>query len=247
MLITSLDNDRIKGYIKLKDRKYRKKTNTFIVEGRHLVLEAYKAGKIIELILEKDEVLPLDLPIVYVTNEIISRISEMDTPSTVMALCKMEEEGELKGDKILMLDGVQDPGNLGTIIRSSLAFNVDTIVLSPECVDLYNPKVIRSTQGMMFGINIIRQELEPIIEKLKEQEIPVYGTRVEFGEDVTNLKDKDKRKYALVMGNEGQGVRREILDMCDKYLFIDMNDQVESLNVAVATSILLYEFNKVGE
>lgn len=247
MLITSLDNDRIKGYIKLKDRKYRKKTNTFIVEGRHLVLEAYKNNKIIELILEKDEVLPLDLPTVYVTNEIISRISEMDTPSTVMALCKMDEEGELKGDKILMLDGVQDPGNLGTIIRSSLAFNVDTIVLSPECVDLYNPKVIRSTQGMMFGINIIRQELEPIIEKLKEQEIPVYGTRVEFGEDVTNLKDKDKRKYALVMGNEGQGVRREILDMCDKYLFIDMNDQVESLNVAVATSILLYEFNKVGE
>ena len=247
MLITSLDNDRIKGYIKLKDRKYRKKTNTYLVEGRHLVLEAYKNNKIIELILEKDEVLPLDLPTVYVTNEIISRISEMDTPSTVMALCKLEEEGELKGDKILMLDGVQDPGNLGTIIRSSLAFNVDTIVLSPECVDLYNPKVIRSTQGMMFGINIIRQELEPIIEKLKEQEIPVYGTRVEFGEDVTNLKDKDKRKYALVMGNEGQGVRREILDMCDKYLFIDMNDQVESLNVAVATSILLYEFNKVGE
>lgn len=247
MLITSLDNDRIKGYIKLKDRKYRKKTNTYLIEGRHLVLEAYKNNKIIELILEKDEVLPLDLPTVYVTNEIISRISEMDTPSTVMALCKMDEEVELKGEKILMLDGVQDPGNLGTIIRSSLAFNVDTIVLSPECVDLYNPKVIRSTQGMMFGINIIRQELEPIIKKLKEQEIPIYGTRVEFGEDVTNLKDKDKRKYALVMGNEGQGVRREILDMCDKYLFIDMNDQVESLNVAVATSILLYEFNKVGE
>lgn len=247
MLITSLDNDRIKGYIKLKDRKYRKKTNTFIVEGRHLVLEAYKAGKIIELILEKDEVLPLDLPIVYVTNEIINRISEMETPSTVMALCKMDEEEEIKGEKILMLDGIQDPGNLGTVIRSSLAFNVDTIVLSPECVDLYNPKVIRSTQGMLFGINIIRKDLEPIIEELKEKEIPVYGTKVEYGEDVVNLKDKDRKKYALIMGNEGQGVRREILDMCDKYLYIDMNDQVESLNVAVATSILLYEFNKVGE
>lgn len=247
MLITSLDNDRIKGYIKLKDRKYRKKTNTFIVEGRHLVLEAYKAGKIIELILEKDEVLPLDLPIVYVTNEIINRISEMETPSTVMALCKMDEDEEVKGEKILMLDGIQDPGNLGTIIRSSLAFNVDTIVLSPECVDLYNPKVIRSTQGMLFGINIIRKDLEPIIEELKEKEIPVYGTKVEYGEDIVNLKDKDRKKYALIMGNEGQGVRREILDMCDKYLYIDMNDQVESLNVAVATSILLYEFNKVGE
>jgi TrmH family RNA methyltransferase len=244
VLITSLDNDRIKGYIKLKDRKYRKKTNTFIVEGRHLVLEAYKAGKIIELILEKDEILPLDLPIVYVTNEIISRISEMETPSTVMALCKMDENEEVTGNKILMLDGIQDPGNLGTIIRSSLAFNVDTIVLSPECVDLYNPKVIRSTQGMIFGINIVRCELENVIEKLKQQEIPVYGTNVEYGEDVTFLKEKDKTRYGLVMGNEGQGVRREILDMCDKYLFIDMNDKVESLNVAVATSILLYELNK---
>ena len=247
MLITSLDNDRIKGYIKLKDRKYRKKTNTFIVEGRHLVLEAYKAGKIIELILEKDEVLPLDLPIVYVTNEIISKISEMECPSTVMALCRMDDSDEIKGNKILLLDGIQDPGNLGTIIRSSLAFNVDTIVLSPECVDLYNPKVIRSTQGMLFGLNIIRSELEPIISSLKQQEIPVYGTNVEYGEDVTYLKNKDKKRYGLVMGNEGQGVRREILDLCDKYLFIDMNDKVESLNVAVATSILLYELDKDGE
>ena len=247
MLITSLDNDRIKGYIKLKDRKYRKKTNTFIVEGRHLVLEAYKAGKIIELILEKDEVLPLDLPIVYVTNEIISRISEMDTPSTVMALCRMDEEKEVTGDKILMLDGIQDPGNLGTIIRSALAFNVDTIVMSPECVDLYNPKVIRSTQGMMFNINIVRCELEPVIENLKSREIPVYGTRVEYGLDVSTLKEKDRIKYGLIMGNEGQGVRREILEMCDRYIFIDMNEKVESLNVSVAASIVLYELNKVGE
>jgi len=244
VLITSLDNERIKGYIKLKDRKYRKKTNTFIVEGRHLVLEAYKAGKIIELILEKDEVMPLDLPIVYVTNEIINKISEMDNPSTIMALCKMDEKDELIGDKILMLDGIQDPGNLGTIIRSSLAFNVDTIVLSPECVDLYNPKVIRSTQRMILDINIIKKDLEEVINHLKQQEIPVYGTNVEYGEDVTFLKEKDKKRYGLVMGNEGQGVRSEILDLCDKYLFIDMNDKVESLNVAVATSILLYELNK---
>lgn len=247
MLITSLDNERIKGYIKLKDRKYRKKTNTYIIEGRHLVLEAYKAGKIIELILEKDEVLPLDLPIVYVTNEIISRISEMETPSTIMALCCMDESSEVKGDKILMLDGVQDPGNLGTIIRSALAFNVDTIVLSLECVDLYNPKVIRSTQGMMFNMNIVRCDLEPIIENLKQQEVPIYGTRVEYGLDVTTLKEKDRKRYGLIMGNEGQGVRNEILEMCDKYIFIDMNDKVESLNVAVATSIILYELNKVGE
>ena len=143
-----------------------------------------------------------------------------------------------------MLDGVQDPGNLGTIIRSSLAFNVDTIVLSPECVDLYNPKVLRSTQGMLFGVNIIRKDLIEVIDELKHKEIPVYGTRVEYGEDVTNLKEKDRQAFAIVMGNEGQGVREEVLDMCDKFIYIDMNDRVESLNVAVATSILLYELNK---
>jgi len=244
MLITSLDNDRVKNYIRLKERKYRKKTNSFIVEGKHLVLEAYRAGRIIELILEKDEVLPINLPTVYVTKEIINRISELDTPSTVMALCTIEDKKELVGNRILMLDGIQDPGNLGTIIRSSLAFNVDTIVLSPECVDLYNPKVVRATQGMIFYMNIIVGELEPYIKTLKEKEIPVYGTRVEHGENILNLKEKDRRQYCLIMGNEGNGVREEILDMCDGYLYIEMNDKVESLNVAVATSILLYEFDK---
>ena len=242
MLITSLDNDRIKNYIKLKDKKYRRKTKKFIVEGMHLVLEACKKGVVEELIVEKDVVLPINLPTVYVTNEIINKISEMESPSNIMALCNMEEN-EIVGDKILMLDDLQDPGNLGTIIRSALAFNVDTIVLSPNTVDLYNPKVIRATQGMMFHINIVIKELEPVINDLKEKEIPIYGTRVDYGKNIRDLKDKDKKRYCLIMGNEGNGVREEILDMCDAYLYIDMNEKVESLNVGVATSILLYEFN----
>ena len=93
MLITSLENERIKNYIKLKDKKYRKRTNTFIVEGLHLVLEAYKSGNLIELIIEKDEVLPLDVPTIFVTNEIINRISSLDTPVTVMGLCKINNNG----------------------------------------------------------------------------------------------------------------------------------------------------------
>ena len=143
-----------------------------------------------------------------------------------------------------MLDNVQDPGNLGTIIRSAAAFDVDTVVLSPDCVDVYNPKVVRSTQGMLFHINVIISELEDVINDLKKQEIPVYGTNVEYGDDVRFLKEKDKVKYALVMGNEGSGVRKSILQMCDKLLYIDMNKCVESLNVAVAASILLYEMNR---
>ena len=102
MLITSLDNDRIKKYIKLKDRKYRKKEKEFIVEGMHLVLEAVKENIVVELILEKDVVLPLNLPTIYVTNEIIHKISEMESPSNVMALCKIEDH-EVIGDKILIV------------------------------------------------------------------------------------------------------------------------------------------------
>ena len=243
MLITSLDNDRIKNYIKLKDRKYRKKTKKFIVEGMHLVLEACKKGIVEELIVEKDVVLPINLPTVYVTNEIINKITDMESPSNVMALCNMKDD-KIVGEKILMLDEIQDPGNLGTIIRSAVAFNVDTIVLSPNTVDLYNSKVIRATQGMMFHANIVIAELGDVIKELKEKEIPVYGTRVDFGEDIRHLKDKDRKKYCLIMGNEGNGVREEILDMCDEFFYIDMNEKVESLNVGVATSIFLYELNR---
>lgn len=243
MLITSLDNDRIKNYIKLKDRKYRKKTNTFIVEGMHLVEEAIKEDLVIELIVEKDTKISTSLPIVYVTKEIINKISEMESSSNIMALCKIRESNII-GDKILMLDEIQDPGNLGTIIRSAKAFNVDTIVLSPNTVDIYNPKVIRATQGMVFHTNIVIKDLIPTIEELKQNEIPIYGTKVDNGKDVRELKTNDKNKYCLIMGNEGNGVSKEILDKCDVYLYIKMNKNVESLNVGVATSILLYELNK---
>ncbi len=244
MLITSLENERIKNYIKLKDRKYRKKTNTYIVEGLHLVLEAYKSGNLMELILEKDEVLPIDVPTIYVTNEIINKISNLDTPVNVLGLCKMSEDNEIRGTKILMLDEVQDPGNLGTIIRSSVAFGVDTIVLGNNTVDLYNPKVIRATQGMLFYITIINRDLKEVIHELKAKEIPIYGTKVEYGEDVRNFPSKDKKSYGLVVGNEGNGVSEEVLDLCDKYIYIDMDEKVESLNVSVATSIILYELNR---
>ncbi len=244
MVITSLDNDRIKGYIKLKDRKNRKKTNTFIVEGMHSVLEAYKKGMVVELILKEDISLPLDVPCVYVTEEIIKKISDAVSPPDVLALCKMANDNVVLGEKILLLDGIQDPGNLGTIIRSAVAFNVDTICLSPDTVDIYNPKVLRSTQGMIFHTNIIIKSLKEIISMLKEREIPIYGTRVDYGIDVSTLREKDRKKYALVMGNEGNGVSEEILDMCDEYIYISMNPDVESLNVGVATSIILYELDK---
>ena len=243
MVITRLDNDKVKYYIKLKDRKYRKKEKKFIVEGMHLVLEAYKNNIVKELILEENVSLPLSLPAVYVTKEVMNKLSEMESPSDVMALCRIEEK-EITGNKFIMLDDIQDPGNLGTIIRSAAAFNIDTVILSPNTVDLYNPKVIRGTQGMIFNVNIVTRDLISVIDELKQREIPIYGTRVNYGDDVRALKNKDKSSYCLIVGNEGQGIKDEILDKCDLFLHIDMNDKVESLNVGVAASIILYELDR---
>ena len=119
MVITSLDNDRIKGYIKLKERKNRKKNNEFLVEGEHLVLEACKKGIVKEIILEQESSFITDIPIIYVTKEIINKISDLETPSNIMAVCKMKED-KIIGNKLLLLDDIQDPGNLGTIIRSAI-------------------------------------------------------------------------------------------------------------------------------
>ena len=243
MVITSLNNDKIKELIKLKERKNRKKSEEFLVEGRHLVVEACKKGIVKEIILEENASFITDIPTVYVSSDVMNKLSDMESPSDIMALCSLLDN-EMFGERFVLLDDIQDPGNLGTIIRSALAFNVDTIVLSPNTVDLYNPKVIRATQGMMFHINIVIDELESVINDLKKKKIPVYGTNVNAGKDVSKINDIDTSKYALIMGNEGNGVRQEILDMCDDYLHIKMNKKVESLNVGVATSIILYELNK---
>ena len=168
----------------------------------------------------------------------MKKLSSLTTPPGVIGVCKKLKEKDLTGN-ILILDGVQDPGNLGTIIRSAVAFNVDTIITSDDTVDLYNEKVLRATQGMIFHINIIRGKLVPIIEKLKEDGYKIYVTDVTSGRDIKNINSSER--IALVMGSEGNGVRDEVKMLSDDIVHIHMNEKVESLNVAVATSILLYE------
>jgi len=242
MLYTNKNNDKIKNIKKLNQKKYRDRENLFLVEGEHLVLEAFKCGMIKELILEQDTVLPLNVETMYVTNDIINYISELDTPQNIMAVCNKIEEKEDLGNRILILDGIQDPGNLGTIIRSAVAFNIDTIILSNDTVDLYNPKVVRATQGLMFHINIIRRDLLEIVPKLKEEKYKLLSTNVNHGKSLKTLEKNSK--FAIIMGNEGNGVKEEISDLCDEFLYIDMNESCESLNVGVATSIILYELDK---
>ncbi|MDO4962569.1 MAG: RNA methyltransferase [bacterium] len=240
MLYTSLDNKKIKNIKKLSLKKYRDQFSLFIVEGYHLVEEAYKAGLLKEVLIEENTNFDLDVIVNYVTKDILKSISNLDTPTNIIGICEKKKESDIK-NRILILDSIQDPGNLGTIIRSSVAFNIDTIVLN-NCVDLYNSKTLRSTQGMIFHINIIQRQLEEFINKLKLDNYKIYGTKVNGGKSIKNVEKVEK--FAIIMGNEGAGVSKKILDLCDEYLYINMNKSCESLNVGIATSIILYELDK---
>ena len=241
MIITSLENKKVKDVVKLQSKKYRDLTNAFVVETEHLVEEANKCGIVKELFLVEDEFVDSD-DVNYVTPEIMKKMSSMESPSNILAVCEKSNSKEIIGNKILLLDEIQDPGNLGTIIRSSVAFGVTTIILSPDTVDLYNPKVIRASEGMFCHINIITMDLEEAISIIKSKDINVYGTNVVNGIDVRDINDNNS--YALVMGNEGNGVKQNIQELCDKNLYIPMNNNCESLNVGVACSILLYELGE---
>ena len=243
MLITSVDNKKIKKYYELKNSKKRRKEGLFLVEGMHLCIEAYKHNLLVDVLLLDGEKLDFsyDREITYVNENILKKLSSLTTYSKVIGVCKIMHNSEIEGNHLLILDGVQDPGNIGTIIRSSKAFNVNTIILSTDSVDIYNDKVLRSTQGMLFDMNIIYGNLECIIKELKEKDYLILGTDVNRGVDIRKFK---VNKYALIMGNEGHGVRESIKTLCDKNLYIKMNNDCESLNVAVATSILLYELDR---
>ena len=237
-VVTSLDNKRIKNLSKLLIKKYRDEEGKFLVEGEHLVEEAYKAGVLLEVVKCDDYIGEYDVPTTLVTYEVIKKLSNTQSPQRIIGVCKKLEEKEI-GNKILVLEDLEEPGNLGTIIRSSVAFNVDTIIVSNNTVDIYNDKVLRSSEGMLFHINIIKRDVSNILDELHNNGYILCGTKVDGG---TNIKEIEvSEKFAVIMGNEGAGVSNDTLDKCDKYLYIPMNNNCESLNVGVATSIILYE------
>ena len=241
MLYSSVDNNKIKDLKKLQTKKYRDKKGLFLVEGRHLVLEAYKTNCLKELFLEENELLPLDVMTNYMTNNVKNYLSQLDTPTNIIGVC-YKKEGTVRGNKIVFLDCIQDPGNLGTIIRSCVAFNVDTLILSKDCVDLYNLKVIRASQGLIFHLNIVVLDNYEIIPKLKDAGYKIYGTKVTYGKNLKTIEKNDK--FVIIMGNEGNGISEISSELCDDFIYIDMNQNCESLNVGVATSIILYELDK---
>lgn len=243
MVIESVQNDKIKYYKKLRETKYIKEYKEFIVEGEHLVEEAIKCGYAKEIIILTGKDYNTSLPKVFVSDNVLKSISLLKTPQYILALCKMPDNNEIKGNKILLLDNVSDPGNLGTIIRSSVAFGIDTIILSDDSVNLYNDKVVRSTEGMIFNSNIITMNLNAAIKKIKEKNIIIYGTDLKGSKYLSKCNKPEL--FALIVGNEGMGIKKEILDLCDERIKIEMSSDCESLNVAVATSIILYEWRRL--
>ena len=170
----------------------------------------------------------------------MKKLSNLSNPPKILAIAKKIEEREITGN-VLVLDDIQDPGNLGTIIRSAVSFGIDTIVASKNTVDVYNSKVIRATEGMLFKINYLKSDLLSFINGNKDN-YTFITTDVSSGNDINDI--KIDKPYALIMGNEGSGVRKEISDEIDNKVHIKMNPVCESLNVSIATSILLYELYK---
>ena len=237
MLITSLNNDTVKELVKLKDKKYRDNNNLFFVEGKDLCDIAYENGLLRQIyILDGYDNIYDGIPVTYVSKEVMKKISDMVCISEYFGVCAKKVETDI-GNHMLILDDIQDPGNLGTIIRSAVAFNFDTIVLSHGTVDLYNPKVVRSTKGMLFKINVIVRDLPLYLQELEDYTI--YGTDVDDG---INIKDEDiPSKTIIVIGNEGKGISEEVRKYCSKFFYINMNKNCESLNAGVSASIIMYE------
>lgn len=237
--INSTNNEYIKYLFKLKEKKYRILEDKFLIEGYHLVEEAYKANNLIEiLVTSTDNIVYKDIEITKVNSQIIEKLSSTLNPQNIIGVCKINKSKSFQGNKFLLLDNINDPGNMGTLIRSALGFGIDTIVLSKNCVDIYNEKVLRATQGALFKTNIVIDELEKIIEDLKEKDVKIIGTSLNADYELKKLPKYEK--FAIILGNEANGVREEILNLTDVNVKIEMNPQLESLNVSVAGSIMMY-------
>ncbi len=241
MLITSKDNNRIKEIRKLLTKKYSLEKGLFVIEGENLIEEAIKNHMLKELYVLEGSTCNYDFNYDYVTEEVMKSISDLKSTPRLLGISKIYNTNHI-GNKIVILDNIQDPGNAGTIIRSSVAFGADTVIFSKDSVSPYNEKVLRSTGGMIYNTNIVIGDLKEIINKIKEKHIKVVGTSLKKSKSLEELEKTEE--FAIIFGNEGNGVREEILSMCDEIIRIDMNPTCESLNVGVSASIVLYHLYK---
>ncbi len=254
-VITSKDNELIKNIKKLKDKKYRDATGKYIVEGIKLIEEAINEKAEIEHVVVCEDCInegSIDkklmyeiakLNCIYVTSKVFSIITDVSNPQGILAVIKRNNKNnnvDYSEDVIIVLDGIQDPGNLGTILRTVDSANLKQIVLSKETADVFNSKVVRSTMGAIFRLNIIRAEnlVSDLIE-MKENGFKVVVTALDTDDSVFDI---DYKKKVIVIGNEANGVSKEVQEIADNKVKIPMLGKTESLNASVAAGIMIYEY-----
>ncbi|MFS0561026.1 RNA methyltransferase [Terribacillus sp. 179-K 1B1 HS] len=241
-MITSTQNAQVKQWQKLKRKKERTKTNTFIIEGFHLVEEAIKSGWTIDqFILREETELPewaQDLEPIRVSDHVFKSITETETPQGIAAVLQMQDKKLKRHNRILLLDAVQDPGNLGTIIRTADAAGYDAVYVGEGSADRYNDKVIRATQGSIFHLPVLTADLALLLPELQENGYTVWAAALEGAVDYRDLTAPDKT--ALLVGNEGAGIDKRLIAQSDMAVKIPIFGKAESLNVSIATGILLY-------
>ncbi len=237
-MISSVSNSKVKYFKSLREKKFILEEGKYIVEGEHLVMEARKANLLLGVITSFEDY-ECEEVVYYVSETVMKSISTLKSTPKVMGIVKLVSGSEIKGEKIILLDNVQDPGNVGTIIRSALAFNVSTVIFSPDSVSLYNDKMIRSSEGTIFNMNTVRMDLREAISIIKSRGIKVYYADMHGSNDLDNMKVSS---YALVLGSEGQGISDYIKELSDESIRVSMNDKCESLNVSVTGGIIMYKF-----
>ena len=245
-----LTNNEIKFIKSLQLKKYRDKNSLFIVEGEKVVNELIESDFLIEKIYATTDwydinFSKIDIDLFYkVSPKELKRISSLKSPNNVLAVVKKRDLAinlDALGKITLVLDNLQDPGNLGTIIRSSHWFNVSNIICSKNTVDVYNPKVIQSTMGSLFKLNVYYEDLVPFLESCKKS-YEIYGAFLD-GFDCKLIKSKSN--LILVVGNESKGISNEVSKIVTQKITINKKSvDIDSLNVSTATSILLYELTK---
>ena len=240
-MITSRSNIQLKKIRKLlNSAKERKETGLFVIEGMRLVKEA--PDDMIDSVYIADG-LKADTSgfknTETVDKEIFAGISDTVTPQGILAVVRQPKwEPSYSGNgKVLLLDGIRDPGNMGTIIRTAEAAGADAVFMSPDCVDLYNPKVIRSTMGSIFRVPVISADLISVIGRLKSAGRPVYGTSLTAAK---SYRDAELSAAAIVIGSEANGISPAVAAAVDENLLIPMAGQVESLNAAVSAAIMMF-------
>ena len=245
MIITSKDNEIIKNIKKLKEKKYR--LDTYIVEGIKMVKEAISENQEIELIaIREDFKIDFDtkkIKIVAISNKIFNDISDVKTPQGILAVIKKNQNNQIEtnSDYILALDSLQDPGNMGTIIRTADSANINQIIINKTTVDPYSPKVIRSTMGAIYRTNIIEvEDLKATLKEMKSKGFQIITTDLKATQSIYDINYNNKT--VVVIGNEANGVSQEILQTADKKVIIPMLGKTESLNASIAASIMIYEY-----